>query len=132
MPTSTKANLTMGTDDGKLYAAGDFNGAITPKTAEDERAAAKAAKVKEEEGVTATVTEALAATLDSLPNIVISTPSSGTDVLSIAGMFRGGMGENIDGTINGGGIDLILNSTYSSEKRRVGKECVSSCKSRWS
>src|SRR3546814_20506898 len=111
----------MGTDYGKLYAAGDFKVAITRKTAEDERAAAKAAKVKEEEGVTATVTEALAATLDSLPNIVISTPSSGTDVLSIAGMFRGGMGENIDGTINGGGIDLILKSTYQNVYLRTNK-----------
>ncbi|MGV3761515.1 hypothetical protein [Parapedobacter sp.] len=116
MPASTKANLIMGTSYGKLYAAGDFNVAVKPKSADDERTEVKVSgegvTVNVKGGDTVDVDEELAATLDSMPDIMIaSPPSSGTGV-SIATMFRGGMQENIEGTINGGGIDLILKSTY--------------------
>jgi len=109
MPTSTKVNLIMGTGYGKLYAAGDFNVAVRPKSADDERTEVKVSG----EGVTVDVDEIVAATLDSLPSIVMSTPQpSGASGVSIARVFRARMGENIEGTINGGGADLILKSTY--------------------
>src|SRR5690606_21114812 len=108
MPTSTKANLSMGTGYGKLYAAGDFDVAIMPRTERDERVGVS---VTEEDGVTINMTETLAATLDSLPKIVLSKASTGTSI-SIAGLIRGEISENVEGTINGGCVDLILKSTY--------------------
>ncbi|MEC3879980.1 DUF4097 family beta strand repeat-containing protein [Parapedobacter sp. 10938] len=108
MPASTKTNLTMSTSYGKLYAAGDFNVAITPQAMEKRHVVS----VAEVDSLRTDVDEELAAALDSMPDMVIvSPPSSGTGV-SIATMFRDGIGENIKGTINGGGIDLILKSTY--------------------
>ncbi len=104
MPASTKANLTMSTGYGKLYAAGDFNVAIAPKALDDERSGARLA---EEEA-----RAKLAERLDSMPDIVMSAPPSSGTGISIASMFRGGIQENIEGTINGGGVDLILKSTY--------------------
>lgn len=101
VPASTKANLTMGTGYGKLYAAGDFNVAMAPKAEKD----------KETTDI-AGLTERLAATLNSSePVVVTSTPPSPGGGISVAGIFRGTQ-ENIEGTINGGGIDLILKSTY--------------------
>lgn len=101
VPAATKANLTMGTGYGKLYAAGDFNVAMAPKAEKDEGATDVAG-----------LTERLAATLNSSePMVITSTPPSSGGGISVAGVFRG-MQENIEGTINGGGIDLILKSTY--------------------
>lgn len=101
VPASTKANLTMGTGYGKLYAAGDFNVAMAPKAEKDEGATDVAG-----------LTERLATTLNSgEPMVITSTPPSSGGGISVAGVFRG-MQENIEGTINGGGIDLILKSTY--------------------
>lgn len=118
MPTSTKVNLIMGTGYGKLYAAGDFNVAVRPKSADDERTEVKVSgegvTVDVKGGDTVDVDEIVAAALDSLPSIVMSTPPpSGASGVSIARVFRASrMGENIEGTINGGGADLILKSTY--------------------
>lgn len=100
VPASTKANLTMGTGYGKLYAAGDFNVAMAPKAAEDE------------ETMDVAGLEGLATTLNSGgPTAIIPPPPPRRGSISVAGVFRG-MQENIEGTINGGGIDLILKSTY--------------------
>ncbi len=118
MPASTKANLIMGTSYGKLYAAGDFNIAVRPKSADDERTEVKVSgegvTVDVKGGDTVDVDEIVAAALDSLPTIVMSTPPSSGSGVSIAHVLRGRsrMGENIEGTINGGGIDVILKSTY--------------------
>lgn len=100
IPASTKANLTMATSYGKLYAAGDFNVAMLPKA--------------EKEGTTNIVglPEKLATTLDSgEPMAIPPTPPFPGGGISVAGVFRG-MQENMEGTLNGGGIDLILKSTY--------------------
>ena len=121
MPASTRASLAMSTGYGKLYAAGDFNVAITSGATEDGDVAENGDAL---EGVASTINsdnrtvvisdtgkgrQPLAAALDSLPEIISSSLSSSG--VSIAGLFPR-MGENIEGTINGGGIDLILKSTY--------------------
>lgn len=105
MPASTAASLTMGTGYGKLYAAGEFNIAMAPKAEKDEGG-------EDIEGL-ADRLEGLAATLNSgEPMVITSAPPSSGSGMSLAGVFRGRTQENIEGTINGGGVDLILKSTY--------------------
>src|SRR3546814_13101677 len=54
-------------------------------------------------------------------------------VLYLVAMQRRPNRENLTGKISGWKIILnALSVHYSSEERRVGKECVSTCRSRWS
>lgn len=104
MPTATKASLMMSTSYGKLYAARDFDVLINNTSAKKER-----------------VDNAGGEGIDSiLPDVVVgngqvvvsSASSSKRKRLTAAGIVDFGLGESIEGTINGGGIDLILQSTY--------------------
>ena len=108
MSPSAKASLTMSTGYGKLYAARDFNVAITPDAAEEET---EETDVTSAEGINAIVAESLSAARDSLPKGILSKRRAPVTGASFANVF-GGIGENIEGTVNGGGIDLILKSTY--------------------
>jgi len=103
MPASTRANLTMGTGYGKLYAAGDFNVAVTPGAAAEEAVTEPGDALEE-----------LAATVNSIDSGSGNVVFPRTGEAGALGRFfsRGGRQENIEGTINGGGIDLILKSTY--------------------
>ncbi|WP_353126820.1 DUF4097 family beta strand repeat-containing protein [Parapedobacter pyrenivorans] len=103
LPEATKANLTLGTSYGKLYAAEDFNIAMTPKAEEkdDEVRAIGASTISAGEGRTAMIIPATPTAPGSL------------EAVTVTGFaYRGGEQESIEGTINGGGIDLILKSTY--------------------
>ncbi|WP_188507949.1 DUF4097 family beta strand repeat-containing protein [Parapedobacter pyrenivorans] len=111
LPEATKANLTLGTSYGKLYAAEDFNIAMTPKVEEksDEASAVEAApprSISVGEGRTAMV-------IPSAPSAPAAVSLGGLEAITVTGFsYRSGEQESIEGTINGGGIDLILKSTY--------------------
>lgn len=106
LPTATKANLTLGTSYGKLFADEDFQIAIAPKKVEnvDEAEHSEVAAVFTPESVTINSGQARTVTPPTPPSL---------DAVTVAGFaYRGGEQESIEGTINGGGLDLILKSTY--------------------
>lgn len=91
LPTTTKANVSLGTFYGKLYAADTFNLVIKPKTNTIKEAPKPASAV------------AIAGT----GNINVLEP------ITVTGFaYHGGEPENLEGTMNGGGINLILKSTH--------------------
>ena len=115
LPTATKANLTLGTSYGKLFAAEEFHIAMAPKKAESTE---NAERSKEVAALTAK-----SITINSRDGraVVAAAPPS-LDAITVTGFaYRGGEQESIEGTINGGGIDLILKSTYKNVYLRTQK-----------
>ncbi len=123
MPKTTKANIALGTDYGKLYAADDFNIAIKPQAQKSERGSATGAA--ERPTVNGLEAPAKPAPPDA-PNSVTVTGEEGlavavaaitaraVEVSTLVGELSGWgiTSENIEGTVNGGGTNFILKSTY--------------------
>ncbi|MBK1442203.1 DUF4097 family beta strand repeat protein [Parapedobacter sp. ISTM3] len=110
LPATTKANVTLGTAYGKLYAADDFNIAITPKNNNDED------KQDGSRSIAAVTSGSGAITLSPARVVNVSQPPmppAAPEAISATGfVYRSGQQQNVEGTINGGGIDIILKSTY--------------------
>ena len=109
LPAATKANLTLGTSYGKLFADEDFHIAMTPKKATESTEHVESSEpVAALTGKSATIASGL-----SRPVATPTAPRAPLEAVTVTGFaYRGGEQESIEGTINGGGIDLILKSTY--------------------
>lgn len=116
LPPAAKANLALATTYGKLYAADEFNIAITPKTDK-----------KQNDATADTIDPAIADVLGTQGGerrtinvgqgrtAVVLSPSAprSLEAVTVTGFaYRGNEPENIEGTLNGGGTNLILKSTY--------------------
>lgn len=114
MPNATKANVELGTNYGKLYAADAFKIVM-------EKPADKAPATKSEAAITdvnIVAKPAVAATVNGVQITGIS-GSTGATINNTRRMNGVSIGyassrevENIKGKINGGGTDLIFKSTY--------------------
>ncbi|PPL01722.1 hypothetical protein [Parapedobacter indicus] len=92
LPAATKATLSLSTSYGKLYAAEAFDVKIPPKSTAE----------KNEVSTTAAITDSAAETIfPEMPPIPPTPP-----------VFIGSVSEQIEGSINGGGIHIILKSSY--------------------
>ncbi|MFC3199943.1 DUF4097 family beta strand repeat-containing protein [Parapedobacter deserti] len=116
IPKATKANLTLGTSYGKLYAADELDISITPKEdgRDDVGITSADAKPSVRNVYIPVNGERLAVNVGGGRGAVILSDSlSALGAISIRGFAAGGSEpENIEGTINGGGTNLILKSTY--------------------
>ncbi|SFC04277.1 hypothetical protein SAMN05421747_103232 [Parapedobacter composti] len=108
LPTAVKANLTLSTGYGKLYAANDFDIAVSPPkhTATGTDDSSETATVEIEPRPTRRYTVA-----GVVPPAAPAAPEPARTI-TVNWLSHGGNKENIEGTINGGGLDLILKSTY--------------------
>ncbi len=103
LPASTKANLELGTSYGKLYAADNFKITLDNNS-----------KNTDKEKATKTTTTLLSGSNTSggsAENTFISINNGQNFTFATTGSAYKN-GENIKGTINGGGINLIFKSTY--------------------
>lgn len=103
MPVSTKANIELGTSYGKLFAAEDFKIAVDKNRAQN--------KNQNDRGRTnVTGFEGT----DRAKNITdnAATTVSGANIETVTLRRSDNAGENIKGTVNGGGVDLIFKSNY--------------------
>lgn len=117
LPLATKANVELGTSYGKLYAADEFKIVIDKnnynreeKTANgEERTAIGTATIS---GTGKKMSEVrVRGRRDDDNGVTINTNGTETVFARVyGGEYRSG--ENIKGTINGGGVDLIFKSTY--------------------
>ncbi|MGK6350523.1 hypothetical protein [Parapedobacter sp. DT-150] len=110
LPTATKANVSLGTFYGKLYAADAFNLVIKPTT--------KADTIEEIPKAANTIAISRAGNVNSSVNRVVERPIppallGALESVTVTGFtYHGGEPENLEGTMNGGGINLILKSTH--------------------
>src|SRR3546814_13926180 len=54
------------------------------------------------------------------------------DITIFGGIIVGGDGRGVAASVGKGPVAAIVAAQHRSEERRVGKECVSTCRSRWS
>ncbi|KEQ28725.1 DUF4097 family beta strand repeat-containing protein [Pedobacter antarcticus] len=103
MPVSTKANIELGTSYGKLFAAEDFKIAVDKNRAQN--------KNQNDRGRTnVTGFEGTDRTKNITDNA--ATTVSGANIETVTLRRSDNAGENIKGTVNGGGVDLIFKSNY--------------------
>ncbi len=102
LPVAAKGNVELGTSYGKIYAADDFKLVLKKKEASNED--------DEEQSTTVSGTRAVSSRRSSATTTITSSGDGQNFVRNIA--IVGGRSETIKGTINGGGPDLILKSTY--------------------
>jgi hypothetical protein len=103
LPTNIKANIELATSSGNLYAAKEFNIVVNKKDT---------SKPKQENiSLTGTINggNVVAQSGKEEGRGVVTTVSSGNGIYFSSGFKQG---ENIKGTINGGGVDLIFKSNY--------------------
>ena len=127
LPATVKANIELGTSYGKLYAADQFKIAIDKNSvSEDKSSNSDAVSVNgvtiNRVGSTRSISSSSAGSQNKLAEITVtgrrsdgdSAPgtvwNTGDVIVRGFSNFRGG--EHIKGTINGGGVDLILKSNY--------------------
>lgn len=110
LPTTTKANLELGTNYGKLYAANDFDIVVVKDSTEREQQS-RTVTFMQGGGAAQTGTYQTPPTPPSPPTVITVNGSSLTSTL--ASVARTGYREQIKGTVNGGGGDLIFKSTHS-------------------
>ncbi|WP_219223348.1 DUF4097 family beta strand repeat-containing protein [Pedobacter antarcticus] len=104
MPASTKANIELGTSYGKLFAAEDFKVAVDRNRVQNKN---------QNQGGRVTTTGFTVVTGRAKSNTDNTTVIvSDDDTETVALRRSDSAGENIKGTINGGGVDLIFKSNY--------------------
>ncbi|WP_028295668.1 hypothetical protein [Olivibacter sitiensis] len=130
LPTTTKANVELGTSYGKLYAADDFKIAVLPEDkAAKEKNATNAVAISGS-GTYSNTSRALTV-INRKVNNSDSTNTASAPITVVNGEIVNlkdnpyftiiKTGDNIKGTINGGGLDLILKSNHNNVYLRTPK-----------
>src|SRR3546814_12897320 len=70
---------------------------------------------------------ALTDTFERYPGLLLLVPAA----IGLRGNVFGALGNRVSTSIHAGELQLRLRGSTRSEERRVGKECVSTCRSRW-
>lgn len=113
LPAATKANVELSTSYGKLYAADEFKIAVNTNKRTTSASGSLPPVTVSGKGVK---TEAVSVTNTKRNEdnevIVGSNYTNNGETVIVRGYSNYREGENIKGTINGGGIDLILKSNY--------------------
>jgi len=112
LPVATKANVDLGTSYGKLYAADEFKIAIDKSRSSEEKPGSSSSVNVYVNGTKTNVSKLSDKKTDEDGPVVNNYKSNGGTAIVIKGYGGYREGENIKGTINGGGIDLILKSKY--------------------
>ncbi|WP_257667332.1 DUF4097 domain-containing protein [Parapedobacter tibetensis] len=111
LPASTKANIELGTSYGKLYAADDFNITVTERNVEKEEGA-RGHGATAISGTATRTADTPRGTINGAPTPPIAPVAPVVEDRTLGFVYRGSERENIKGTINGGGVDLIFKSNY--------------------
>lgn len=114
LPQTTKANVSLGTSYGKIYAADAFNITFAPKPANEEadNGVATVTSGTSDESNPAVPPVPPASPTQPTRGFTLKNDSVKTVIVVGRDVFDRRNAEQIDGTINGGGINLILKSAY--------------------